>query len=162
MVPPAHETHQTVTFSGWIGSFYNAFGWSYLLTYLIGHNNSFNGFRPAATHPSRRLCFLCAYGCRSHQWMTRLPRYGLSNGYNVVSPKHPPPYEQHGRARSSHWILIRCPTSKLLGSLYSSLLYEMRNSLPTRTGPRILRSTFLTNTLKAAASLFNSVHASAP
>ena len=33
---------------------------TYLL-YLIGHNNLINGFRPAATHPSRRLCFLRAY-----------------------------------------------------------------------------------------------------
>ena len=31
---------------------------TYLLTYLIGHNNSINGFRPAAIHPSRRFCFL--------------------------------------------------------------------------------------------------------
>ena len=36
------------------------------LIYLIDHNNSFNGFRPAATDPSRRLCFLRAYASWSH------------------------------------------------------------------------------------------------
>ena len=30
---------------------------TYLLTYLIGHNNPINKFRPAAMHPFRRLCF---------------------------------------------------------------------------------------------------------
>ena len=33
----------------------------FILTYLIGHNNPFNGFWPAATHTSRRLCSLRAY-----------------------------------------------------------------------------------------------------
>ena len=46
---------------------------SYLLTYLIGHNNPINGFRPAATHPSRRFCFLCAYASWLHQSMTGPP-----------------------------------------------------------------------------------------
>ena len=55
-----------------------------LLTYLIGHNNSINGFRPAATHTSRRLCFLRAYVSWLHQSMTGLPRFGLSNGCKVV------------------------------------------------------------------------------
>ena len=31
------------------------------LTYLIGNNNPINGFRPAATYTSRRLCCLRAY-----------------------------------------------------------------------------------------------------
>ena len=60
-------------------------------------------------------------------------------------------------SQGSWWILICCITSKSLGSSYSS-----RKSSPTRTGPKILRRTFLSNTLKAVASLFNSVHASAP
>ena len=57
---------------------------SYLLTYLIGHNNPINGFRPAATHPSRRLCFLRAYASWLHQSMTGLPRFDLSNRCKVV------------------------------------------------------------------------------
>ena len=79
-----------------------------LLTYLIGHNNPINGFRPAATHSSRRLCSLRAYA----SW---LPLFGLSNGCKVVlladfrrsphqipvSPEYPPPYEQHGRASAA-------------------------------------------------------------
>ena len=120
-----------------------------LLTYLIGHNNPINGFRPAATHPSRRFCSLRAYASWLHQSMTGFLRFGLSNGCKVVlfadfrrsphqipvSPKHPPPYERHG----SRWILIRCTTSISLRSSYSSLLNRMRKSLPTRTGPKILR-----------------------
>ena len=90
----------------------------HLLTYLIGHNNPINGFRPAAAHPSRRLCSLRAYASWLHQSMTGLPRFGLSNGYKVVLfadfrrsphqipvlPEHSPPYERHGRA--SHLLHI--------------------------------------------------------
>ena len=86
-----------------------------LLTYLIGHNNPINGFRPAATLPSRRFCFLHAYVSWLHQSMTGLPRYDLCNGCKVVlfadfrrsphqipvSPEHPPPYERHGRASAA-------------------------------------------------------------
>ena len=50
---------------------------NYLLTYLIGHNNPINGVRPAATHPSRCLCFLRAYASWLHPLMTGLPRFGL-------------------------------------------------------------------------------------
>ena len=53
-------------------------------TYLIGHNNLINGFRPAVTHPTRRLCFLRAYVSWSYQPMTGLPQFGPSNGYKVV------------------------------------------------------------------------------
>ena len=87
----------------------------HLLTYLIGHNNPINGFRPAGTYPSRRLCFLRAYASWLHQSMTGLPRFGLSNGCKVVLfadfrrsphpipalPEHPPPYERHGRASAA-------------------------------------------------------------
>ena len=48
-------------------------GQSLNVTYLIGHNNPINGFRPAATRPSRRLCFLRAYARWLHQSMTGLP-----------------------------------------------------------------------------------------
>ena len=48
-----------------------------LLTYLIGHNNPINGFRPAATHPSRRFCSLRAYASWLHQSMTGLPQIRL-------------------------------------------------------------------------------------
>ena len=47
-------------------------------------NNPINVFPPAATNTSRHLYFLCAYACWSHQSTTRLPRFGLSNGYKVV------------------------------------------------------------------------------
>ena len=77
-------------------------------TYLIGNNNPINGFRPAATHPSRRLCFLRAYASWLHQSMTGFPRFGLSNGYKIVlfadfrrSPEQPPQYERHGRASAA-------------------------------------------------------------
>ena len=40
------------------------------LLYLIGHNNSINGFRPAATLLSRRFCSLRAYASWLHQSMT--------------------------------------------------------------------------------------------
>ena len=89
--------------------------WTNLLTYLIGHNNLINGFRPAATHRSRRLYFLRAYANWLHQSMTGLPRFGVSNGYKLVlfadfrrsphqipvSPKHHISYERHGRASAA-------------------------------------------------------------
>ena len=88
---------------------------TYLLTYLIGHNNPINGFRPAATYPSRRFCSLRAYVSWLHQSLTGLPRFGLYNECKVVlfvdfhrsphqipdSSEHPPPYERHGRARAA-------------------------------------------------------------
>ena len=110
---------------------------------LIGHNNPINGFRPAATQPSRRLCFLRAFASWLHQSMTGLPRFGLTNGYKVVLFV--------GFRRTSHQ--IRCTTSTSLRSSYSSLLNRMRKSLPIRTGPMILRRTFLSNTFKATASV---------
>ena len=87
---------------------------TYLLTYLIGHKNPINGFRPAATHSYRRFCFLRVYASWLHQSMTGLPRFGPSNGYKVilfadfrryphqkpVSPEHLPPYERHFRANT--------------------------------------------------------------
>ena len=86
-----------------------------LLTYLIGHNNPINGFRPAATHPSRRFCSLRTYASWLHQSMAGLPLFGLSNGCKVVlfadfrrsphqipvSLEHPPAYERHGRASAA-------------------------------------------------------------
>ena len=43
---------------------------TYFITYLItSNNNPINGLRPAATHPSRSLCFLRAYACWLHQSM---------------------------------------------------------------------------------------------
>ena len=81
-----------------------------LLTCLIGHNNPINGFRPAVTHPSRRLCFLRAYDSWLHQSKTGLLRFGLPNEFAdfrrsphkiAVSPEHPPPYERHGRASTA-------------------------------------------------------------
>ena len=61
-----------------------------LLTYLIGHNNPFNGFRPAVTHPSRCLYSWRAYANRwvSSIWsfqriqgcpLRRLPQIPASN-----------------------------------------------------------------------------------
>ena len=88
---------------------------SIVSTYLIGHNNPINGFRPAAIHPSRRLCFLRAYSSRSHQSMAGLPRFVPSNGHKVVlfadfrrsphqipvSLEYAPPYVRHGRASAA-------------------------------------------------------------
>ena len=82
---------------------------TYLLTYLIGHNKPINGFRPAATHLSRRLCLLRAEASWSH------PSFGPSNGYKVfrfddfrrsphqipVLPEHSPPFDRLCRASAA-------------------------------------------------------------
>ena len=115
---------------GWYGQKYQFS--TNLLAYLIGHNNPINGFRPAATHSSRRLCFLRVYASWLHQSMT-------------------------WPSQCSLWILIRCTTSMSLRSSYSSLWNRMRKSSPIRTKSKILLRTFLSNTLKAAASVLNSV-----
>ena len=86
-----------------------------LLTYLIGHNNPINGFRPAATLPSRSFCSLRAYASWLHQSMTGLLRFDPSNGYKIVfftdfhrSPHQipvslelPPPYERNSLASAA-------------------------------------------------------------
>ena len=56
------------------------FGLSHII-YLIGHNNPIKGFRPVATHPSRRLCFLRPYSSWLHQLLagTRPPTSATSN-----------------------------------------------------------------------------------
>ena len=80
-----------------------------ILTYLL------NGFLPFLTHTSSLLWFLRAYSSWSHQSMTGLPRSGPSNANKVVlfadfrksphqipvSPKHPSPFERHGRASTA-------------------------------------------------------------
>ena len=130
---------------------------SYLLTYLIGRNNSINGFLPGATHLSRRFCFLCAYTTLLHQSITGLPRFGPSNGCKIylfldfrrsphqipVSPDHPPPYEQD-MAEPAQLLNINTlhNVSMSLRSTYSSLLNLMSKLSPTRTGPKILRVGF--------------------
>ena len=86
-----------------------------LIYFLTGRNNPITGFRPAATHPSKRFCFSRAYASWSRQSMAGLPQFGPSNVYMVglftnfrrsfhqtpVSPGHPPPYELHGRANAA-------------------------------------------------------------
>ena len=79
---------------------------TFLLTYLISHKNPINGFRPAATQSSTRLCFLSAFANWSHQSMWGLPRFGPSKGYKSshhipVSPEHPPSYERRVRANTA-------------------------------------------------------------
>ena len=85
------------------------------LLYLIGHNNPINGFRPAAIHTSRLLCFLRAYASWSYQSMAGFSQFGPSNEYKVVlfadfrraphqilvSSELAPPYERHGRASAA-------------------------------------------------------------
>ena len=51
------------------------------------------------------------------------------------------------------WILISYITFMSLRSSYSSQLYQMGKSSPTLTGSQILRRSFLSNTIKAAASV---------
>ena len=84
-------------------------------TYLINHKHPINEFQPAATHPSRRLCFLRTYASRLLQTMTGLPRFAPSNAYKVflfanflrpphqihVSPKYSSPFERQGRANAA-------------------------------------------------------------
>ena len=113
------------------------------MTFLIAHNNPINGFRPDATHPSRRHCSLRVSASWSHQSMTGIPRFGPCNRYKVVlstdfrrSPHQMP-------NRGCRWIFIRCTTSMSLRSLYNLLLDRLRKSSPSRTGPKILHSTFL-------------------
>ena len=141
-----------------------------LLTYLIGHNNPINGFRLGAAHPYRRLCFLRAYASWLHQGFLNL--VFPTDTSSSSSPTSADPRIKYPSRRSillhrndmaepaQPLKLIRCLMSMSLRSSYSSLLNRMRKSSPTLTGPRILRRTFLSNTLKAAASVLNSVHAS--
>ena len=86
--------------------------------------------------------------------MTGLPRFGPSNGYVLfagilpqipVSPEHPPQYERHGGA-----------------SAQRAYIDEELIQLTIESGPKTLRRTFLSKTLKAAESVLNRVHASAP
>ena len=127
----------------------------YLLAYFLALaiNNPIKGFRLAVTHPSKRLCFRRAYA----SW-TVLLRFGPFNVKKNVrfidfcrslhqipdSTLRPSPFQQYGAQCLCRW--------------YSSLLDQMRKSLPTRTGPKILCRTFLWNTLKTAASVLNIVH----
>ena len=59
-------------------------GTIYTINVTKGINNSINEFRSAATHLSRRLCFLSVYASWSHQSMTALSRFDPSNEYKVV------------------------------------------------------------------------------
>ena len=65
-------------------------------------------------------------------------------------------------AERNRWLLIRLATFMSLKSSYSCRLVRIRQSSPTLTEPKILRSTFLSNTPKAAASVPDSVHSTAP
>ena len=95
--------------------------------------------------------------------MTGLPRFGPCNGYKVASNTRLAgaflSIQTTLPVQRSRLILIHCTTSMSLRSSYSSLLNRMRKSSPTRTGPKMLRRTFLSNTLKAASSVLNRVHA---
>ena len=59
-----------------------------------------NGFRPAATHPSRRLRFLRAYASWLHP-LALFADFRRSPHQIPFSPKHPPSYERHGRASAA-------------------------------------------------------------
>ena len=150
-------------------NFYILLRFYLLLTYLTDYNNPINGFRPAATHPSRRLCFLHAFDDRASPiWsfqriqgrpVRRLPQIPASNTHLAGASSS---IRTTWPSQRSHWILIRCTTSMSLRSSYSSLLIWMRKSSPTRIGPMILCRTFLLNTLTAVSSVLNRRHASAP
>ena len=99
----------------------------YLLTYLIGHNKPINGFRPAATHPSRRFGSLRAYACLLHQSMIwsfqrlqgrplrRLSQIPASNTRLAGASSS---IQTTWPSQSSRWILIRCTMSMSLRSSY--------------------------------------------
>ena len=125
------------------------------------------GFRPALTHPSSAHCALTPVGNfnrffqrkRGRPFRRRLLQIPASKTHlagvsSFIRPKWP---SQH-----SLWILIRCTTSISLTSSHRSLLDRMLKSSAIRTGPEILRWTFLWNILQAAASVLDSVHAFAP
>ena len=143
--------------------------------YFIGRNNPINGFRPAATSFQAPLLLvrlrqlvLPIDDTASSIWsfqriqgrtLRRLPQIPASNTRLVgvsfsIRTTWP---RQRSRLK-----LIRCTTSLSLRSSYISLLNRIRKSSPSRTGPKIVRRTFLSNTLKAAASVLNRVHVSAP
>ena len=112
--------------------------------------------------------------CWLHQSMTGLPRFDLSksDARSSSSLTYADPLIKYPSRRSIllHTNDMAEPAQPLdintlhnvsmsLRSSYSSLLKRMRKSLPTRIGPKILCTTFLSNTLKAAASVLNNVHA---
>ena len=135
-----------------------------LLTYLIGHSNPINGFRPAATHPSRCLYFLCTFAIWLHQSMTGVSRFSLSSGYKVVLFKYP--------SRRSILLHTNDMTEQAqplnVNTLHNVYVVEeliqltIESNAEIITNSKILRRNFLSNTIKATVSVLNSVHASAP
>ena len=142
---------------------------SYLLTYSIGHNNNIIRFWLDAAHPSMCLCFLRAYAGWLQWSMTGLTRFGPPNGYKVAICTDVRIKYSSRRSMLLHMNDIAEPAKPLfinmlhnvyvsLRSSYSSLLNRMWKSSSARTGPKILRTIFLLNTLKATASVLNWVH----
>ena len=136
----------------------------YLFTYFIGHNNPINWFWPTTTHSSRRLCSLrqlitAVDNRASSIWsfqriqgrpLGRIAQISASNTRLAGASSF---IRTTWSSQRSRWILIRCTT----------YAYDRtRKSSPTRTGPKILQRTFFSYTLKVAASVPNSIHASAP
>ena len=119
----------------------------------MGHNNTIKGFRPAAVHPFRLLCFLKAYIRWLHQSMTGLPRFALPRHTSLCSlPTSADFRMKYTRlaglcftirtkcmSQRSLWILIRCTTYMSLRSSYCSLMDRRLKSLPTRTGLKVLQ-----------------------
>ena len=100
--------------------------------YLIGHKNPTDGFRPTATHPSRRLFLLCAHVYCSHQSMT---------GHLFA--------DHHSKYTACRSILLHSNVmAKLaqpvsLKSSHSLLLDQMWKLSLTRTGLKILHRTHI-------------------
>ena len=76
-----------------------------LFTYLIGHNNSVNGFRPTLTHRSKCLCFLRRLVTPIDDRPSSISPFQRIQGRPLprlpqipVLPEQPLPYERHGRA----------------------------------------------------------------
>ena len=143
-----------------------------LLTYLIDHNNPINGFWTAATHSSRRLCFLRAYASWLHKSMTELPRFGHSNGYSRLQ-QIPASNTRLARASSSirttwpskcsRWILTCCTESQVVEELIQLTIEQNAEIIASAHQIEDLTYDFsLEYSQGCCASVLNRVHASAP
>ena len=126
-----------------------------------------NEFRLALIYPFKSFCFLRTYISWSHQSMTWPPQFGPKDQL-----KQSCPLLLQIPASDTHLIIafsfIRTTWPSQLRRYISlrsscrSLLNHIRKSSSTLTALKIIRRIFLSNAIKAAASVPNRMHASAP
>ena len=118
-----------------------------LLTYLIGHNNPFNGLPQHKLPGASASCAPTSVG-HINRWQAFLDLVLPTDIKSSSTPTSADPRLKYSSAgafssirttwpsQRSRWILIRCTIYKSLRSSYTSLLYRMRKSSPTRTEPK--------------------------